>query len=105
MRTSTNYALKLMEGTDNVKRQDFVDNFEKIDTEMKILETNGIPYGGTTTGSANTYAISTPVITALVVGQPISLKFNVASTAASTLNWCGLGAKGIKKSNGADVTN
>lgn len=39
MRKSTNYGLKLMEGTDNVKRQDFVDNFEKIDTELKNNDT------------------------------------------------------------------
>ncbi len=40
MRTSTNYNLKLMEGTDNVKRQDFVDNFEIIDREMKNNDTS-----------------------------------------------------------------
>lgn len=40
MRKSTNYGLKLMEGTDNVKRQDFVDNFEKIDLELKNNDTS-----------------------------------------------------------------
>ncbi len=40
MRKSTNYGLKLMEGTDNVKRQDFVDNFEIIDREMKNNDTS-----------------------------------------------------------------
>ncbi len=39
MRTSTNYGLKLPEGTDNVKRKDFVDNFEKIDLELKNNDT------------------------------------------------------------------
>ncbi|MBN1042361.1 hypothetical protein DVW07_09845 [Clostridium botulinum] len=39
MRTSTNYGFKLPEGTDNVKRQDFVDNFEKIDRELKNNDT------------------------------------------------------------------
>lgn len=37
MRISTNYGFKLPEGTDNVKRQDLVDNFESIDTNMKEL--------------------------------------------------------------------
>ncbi len=40
MRKSTNYGLKLMEGTDNVKRQDFVDNFEIIDRELKNNDTS-----------------------------------------------------------------
>lgn len=35
----------------------------------------------------------------------VSLRFNLDSTGASTLNWCGLGAKGIKKSNGKDFIN
>lgn len=30
MQLSTNYGLKLPEGTDNVKRQDFIDNFSKL---------------------------------------------------------------------------
>lgn len=64
-----------------------------------------VPYGGFTTGSANTYAISTPAITALTAGMAVAVKFNADSTGASTLNWNGKGAKGIKKSNGTDVTN
>jgi hypothetical protein len=64
-----------------------------------------VPYAGITTGSANTYAISTPTITSLTAGMAISVKFNVDSTGASTLNWSSKGAKGIKKSNGANVTN
>lgn len=64
-----------------------------------------VPYAGVTTGTANTYAIVTPTITTLKAGMAVSLKFNVDSTGVSTLNWCGLGAKGIKKSNGTDVTN
>ncbi len=40
MRISTNYGLKLPEGTDNVKRQDFVENFEKIDLELKNNDTS-----------------------------------------------------------------
>jgi hypothetical protein len=64
-----------------------------------------VPYGGTTTGTANTYVLTTPSITALSVGMAVSVKFNVDSTGASTLNWGSKGAKGIKKANGTDVTN
>ena len=51
------------------------------------------------------YAIASPVITALTAGMAISVKINVDSTGASTLNWNGKGAKGIKKANGTNVTN
>jgi len=64
-----------------------------------------IPYGGITTGTVNTYAIATPTISTLTAGMAISLKFNINNTVASTLNWNGKGAKGIKKANGTDVTN
>jgi hypothetical protein len=63
-----------------------------------------VPYAGITTGTANTYAIATP-ITALTTGMAVSVKFNLDSTGVSTLNWNGKGAKGIKKSTGANVTN
>jgi len=64
-----------------------------------------VPYA-VTTGNANAYiAAFTPAITALVDGQPISFKINIDSTGASTVNPDGLGAKGLKKTNGTDVTN
>ena len=40
MRKSTNYNLKLPEGTDNVRRKDFIDNFETIDRELKNNDTS-----------------------------------------------------------------
>ncbi|AET70756.1 hypothetical protein Desor_5380 [Desulfosporosinus orientis DSM 765] len=64
-----------------------------------------VPYAGVTTGAENTYAIAIPAIAALTTGMAVSVKINVDSTGASTLNWNGKGAKGIKKSNGTDVTN
>jgi hypothetical protein len=64
-----------------------------------------IPYGGVTTGAANTYALAAPAITALTEGMAVTVKINVASTGASTLNWNGKGAKGIIKSDGTNVTN
>lgn len=61
---------------------------------------------GTTTGSANTYAVTlTPAPSAYTDGMLVSVKINVDSTGASTLNVNGLGAKPLKKSNGFDVTN
>jgi hypothetical protein len=61
---------------------------------------------GVATGSANTYAVTlSPAPTAYVEGMAVSVKLNVNASAASTLNVNGLGAKGIKKSNGTDVTN
>lgn len=72
---------------------------------LKNDYTKIVPYAGITTGSANTYVISTPTITELKAGMAVSLRFGVDSTGTSTLDWCGLGAKGIKKANGTDATN
>jgi hypothetical protein len=109
MQTSANYALKLMEGTDNVKRQDFVDNFTKIDIEIKNVNNKadsvGIPYV-TATGTANTYAVTlSPAPTAYTDGMRVTVKINVACTGASTLNVNSLGAKAIKDSLGNAITS
>ncbi|MBU3146851.1 hypothetical protein [Clostridium sp. CF012] len=66
--------------------------------------TKQVPYA-VATGTANTYAITTPTITALTAGMAVSVKINIASTGVSTLNWDGKGAKTIKKANGTNVTN
>jgi hypothetical protein len=64
------------------------------------------PGFGSTTGTANTYAITlSPVPTSYLDGMAVSVKINVDSTGASTLNVNGLGAKGLKKANGTDITN
>ncbi|MBH0166282.1 hypothetical protein IHV12_15270 [Fictibacillus sp. 7GRE50] len=64
-----------------------------------------VPYG-VTTGTSNTYAVTlSSAPTAYVEGMAVSVKINVNASAASTLNVNGLGAKGVKKSNGTDVTN
>lgn len=55
---------------------------------------------GTTTGSANTYAITVSPAPTLVAGLRVTIKINVANTGASTLNVNGLGAKSLLKSNG-----
>jgi hypothetical protein len=64
------------------------------------------PGFGSTTGTANTYSITlTPAPTSYLDGMAVSIKINVDSTGASTLNVNGLGAKGLKKANGTDITN
>lgn len=56
------------------------------------------------TGSANAYiATLTPALSAYAEGVSLRLKINVDNTGASTVNVNGLGAKPIKKANGADV--
>ena len=68
-------------------------------------ETQHVPYA-VASGSANTYAVTlSPTPTSLVAGMALAVKINVDSTGASTININGLGAKGIKKANGTDVTN
>lgn len=59
-----------------------------------------------TTGLANTYVVTlSPAPTAYVAGMALAVKINIDSTGASTINVNNLGAKGIKKANGSDVTN
>src|SRR5260370_370679 len=59
-------------------------------------------WGGTSTGAANTYAItiSTPVPQAYAAGQAFQFLTHQANAGAATLNVNGLGAKAITK-NGA----
>jgi hypothetical protein len=66
--------------------------------------TKTIPYA-IVTGTANTYAIASPTITALTAGMAVTVKINIASSTTSTLNWDGKGAKTIKKANGVNATN
>lgn len=57
-------------------------------------------------GTDNAYTVAlTPAPTAYKEGMALSVKINADSTGPSTINVNGLGAKGIKKSNGVDVTN
>lgn len=78
---------------------------EQSVNEHQADDVNHVRYG-VATGSANAYAVTlNPAPTTYAEGMAVSLKINADSTAASTLNVNGLGAKGIKKSNGTDVTN
>lgn len=75
----------------------------ELDTHAKDL--SHIEYGSAT-GSANTYAVTiTPAPTSYTDGLAVSVKINIDSNAASTLNVNGLGAKALKKANGTDITN
>lgn len=66
---------------------------------------DSVPYANAT-GSANVYAASiTPAPTSYIEGMAVAVKIPVNSTGASTININGLGAKGIKKTNGTDATN
>lgn len=68
-------------------------------------DVNHVKYG-IATGTTNAYAVNlNPAPTSYVEGMALSVKININATGASTLNVNGLGAKGIKKSNGTDVTN
>ena len=103
MKTSTNYGLKLMEGTDKVKRQDFVDNFTTIDTQMKAIDNKHAAYG--TTSGTNTYTVSITGVTSLYDGLKVTVKIGTTSTGASTLNINSLGAKTILDSSGNAITS
>lgn len=66
---------------------------------------DNVPYA-IATGSTNVYATTiTPALSSYVEGMALSVKIPVDSTGACTINVNGLGAVGIKKANGADVTN
>ena len=103
MQLSANYSLKLMEGTDNVKRQDFVDNFTSIDIQMKTINDNSYPTV-TATGT-NAYVGTTDRIKSLGKGTKLTLFVSYDATGNSTLNLNSYGVKNIKDSFGNIVTN
>lgn len=110
MRKSTNYGLKLMEGNDNVKRQDFVDNFEIIDREMKSNNTSlkdiaNDSYPIVEATGTNSYVGSTARIKAVGKGTRCTLFVGTASNGNCSLNLNNSGAVAIKDSNGNVVTN
>lgn len=62
-----------------------------------------VPHLGTTTNSGNAYSIITSET--ILANQKFTIKFNAASTGASTLIISSIGsAKGIKKQGGSDAT-
>lgn len=104
MKTSSNYGLKLMEGTDNVKRQDFVDNFTKIDTTMKTIADSGFPLVNAT--GTNAYTGTNTNIKSLTKGiTKFTLFVGVDANGNCSLNLNSWGVKSIKDSFGNIVTN
>ena len=97
MKTTANYGLKKPEGTDVVNIDDFNENADIIDTQIKSLNDKRIDYG--TASGTNTYTVTIPGAT-LTEGRSYKIKFTNANTGAATLNINGLGAKSIVKSNG-----
>ena len=99
MQHSTNHNLKLMEATDNVRRQDFVDNFTALD--------NGIsPFYVATENATNTYKVTTGANkTILQNGYSIRVAIPKDSTGAVSLVVDNCSAIAVKKPNGNVVTN
>lgn len=99
MQYSTNNHLKLMEGTDNVRRQDFVDNFNAIDNGLSKFYV-------ATQSSANVYKITTGLNkTSLANGYSVKVAIPSASNGAVSLIIDGCKAVAVKKPNGNTVTN
>ena len=98
MQHSTNHNLKLMEATDNVRRQDFVDNFNALD--------NGIsPFYVATESATNTYKVTTGANkTILQNGYSIRVAIPKNSTGAVSITVDSVTVP-VKKPNGNAVTN
>ena len=98
MQYSTNNRLKLPEGTDNVRRQDFVDNFNIID--------NGLTkFYVATLDSINTYKITTGnSLTALNNGYSVKVAIPSDSSGAVSVKVDSVTVP-VKKPNGSAVTN
>ena len=98
MQYSTNNRLKLPEGTDNVRRQDFVDNFNIID--------NGLTkFYVATLDSINTYKITTGnSLTALNNGYSIRIAIPSDSSGSVSVKVDSVTVP-VKKPNGSAVTN
>lgn len=61
---------------------------------------------GIANSTGNTYSVTIAGgSTVLVEGLRVTIKVNVSSSGAASLNYNGLGARAIKKANGNDVTN
>ena len=98
MQHSTNHNLKLMEANDNVRRQDFVDNFNALDNAIS-------PFYVTTESAANTYKVTTGANkTILQNGYSIRVAIPKDSTGAVSITVDSVTVP-VKKPNGNAVTN
>ena len=95
---STNHNLKLPEGNDNVRRQDFVDNFNAIDNGLSKFYV-------ATESAANTYKVTTGANkTILQNGYSIKVAIPKNSTGAVSITVDSVTVP-VKKPNGNAVTN
>jgi hypothetical protein len=69
-------------------------------TNITNLQTGSYQYV-LATGSANAYAVATPALAAYAAGNIVRFKANFTNTGSATLNVNSLGAKTIKKNDGA----
>ncbi len=69
-------------------------------TNITNLQTGAFQYV-VTTGSANAYVAATPALAAYAAGNIIMMKANFTNTGAATINLNSLGAKSIKRLDGA----
>lgn len=98
MKYSQNNNLKLPEGTDNVKRQDFIDNFVTIDNGLSAFYTAILD-------DANNYKINTGLSkTSLANGYSIKVAIPSSSTGAVTITVDSVTVP-VKKPNGNAITN
>ena len=98
MQHSTNHNLKLMEANDNVRRIDFVDNFNALDNAIN-------PFYVATESAANTYKVTTGANkTILQNGYSIRVAIPKDSTGAVSITVDSVTVP-VKKPNGNAVTN
>ena len=98
MQHSTNHNLKLMEANDNVRRIDFVDNFNALDNAIN-------PFYVATESAANTYKVTTGANkTILQNGYSIRVAIPKNSTGAVSITVDSVTVP-VKKPNGNAVTN
>lgn len=110
MQTTANYGLKKPEGSDVVDVQNFNDNADIVDTELKKRVTTSdyirSPGYVVDTGTVNAYVVAlNPAPTAYADGMAVTVKIKTANTGASTLNVNSLGAKSILDSLGNALTS
>ena len=97
MQETSNYKLKMPDGTDYLDINVFNSNFDKIDN---LISTLCVPYV-VATGAANVYiATLNPAAIMYKDGMGICLKINIGNTGASTVNVNGLGAINILDKDG-----
>ncbi len=75
-------------------------NISSVTTRVSALEVGSYDYV-VSTGSANAYVVATPALAAYAAGNFLEFKASFINTGAATVNVNSLGAKSIKKLDGA----